>query len=638
MNIKIVFLIGSFLALQAQAVEFAAAPTKNYYSTASWKERRVLVIPAGETHLMGAAYISVDEVILQGQLVTDGFPLKIDTIRMTFGPLGKIVAFTQPAGNGPLGGTGPGGKLGAQKGGAGGDALDGDIGGPGQDGHQDPGAIVIHAVETIGTPIVDGTGQKGGQGGKGGPGGKGGQGGKGEDGNTNCWGNEWSAGRGGQGGKGGPGGKGGQGGKAGRPVPVIFVSGDLKQISTAQLTTTAGDKGSPGEPGDPGASGDGGEGGEGHRSSCGGWIFSWTVSVGKGQKGPLGPEQKENLGPGVSGDDALSINSENEDLKLFLDLAPQQPQPVLYSFDDLAEKRKDLITDWQAFHWARNFLLLTYETMAEAQSEKTLPDTDATENELLNQLLNNVDQDRASLLADLWESQFLNPIVKVEGEDPSSFTQNSKAAAEEVVKLLRLLSSNISIDAREQVRQLITSIQSKAESQFQGSLEGAMITCKQYISQLAKVDSRAINLSPYYRVPVCSGNPDFRKTSNISAAIQLFPEWQNTVPDALTSLVTTIAMWSQPQSTDGQFAQWIKASARWILPVAQATGFESVEDEQEPFSTHAMAKSLSQRSWLVEERGRLQGFEAPAKNLTTNQIGKELRYISESLNVMRGKR
>lgn len=625
------FLLYFLLSSSTHAIELVPPPETNYFSMSVWKERRVIIIPKEGLQMTSPALLSVDEIILRGPLVTNGFPLQIDTLRLTFEVDGKIIAFDKPANIGSTGPKGAGAILNDTVAGKGFLGEDGHTGGQGQDGHDDPGAIVVHAVETIGTPIIDGQGQQGGQGGQGGKGGRGGEGGQGTHGDVSCGGRDRQAGRGGQGGMGGKGGQGGNGGRAGRPVPVIFICGNAKSIQAKSIQTSPGLVGEKGNPGDPGDKGPGGKGGNGDSEKCGAFN-SDPENVNPGPPGFDGPEQKETLGFGHQGPLGNPINRQSPMLKLFLDLQPNQPRPIIYSFDRLADKRVEMIRPWLHFHWARTFLILVYETMAELQSTETAVNYELTSADLFAQLLEQSSQERAQLLLELWEERFIEPLKKESGSDVSGFSSESLVAAQEVVKVLGMVAQKQPHTERLQL--YLQSLISKTEEQFQGSLETALFLCLEYTQLLQSTDRRAVQLSPYYQVPVCDGQPDFRKKQNISLSIKLFQKWKQNSSDDFKDALKTVALMSPIEKNFQARPFWI---LDWLLPVAHAEEdlFDVIEVQPPLQSAEALTNSIPNKSWLAVGYGRLDGFSAPPKNLTLNKIGSELENLSRTLNVLK---
>lgn len=607
------------------AVELTPPPAKNFHSLSQWSERMVLKIPQGsEFHLQSDTRLTLDELVIDGIIVTNGFQFQVDTFRLTFGENGKILAFTTPAKQGVTGDKGADGKTSTAEGGRGGDADDGKIGGDGVDGVQNPGAILIHAVEIVGLPNIDGTGQEGGSGGEGGPGGRGGQGGKGTAAYSNCAGKRRHGGSGGSGGQGGKGGPGGQGGRGGREVPVIFIAGYNNDLNLSNIQSKPGLRGDLGLHGKPGGRGPGGAGGEPASKSCA-WG-TYTVSADRGSNGSEGPEQKEHLGNGKHGEEAHPLDKNNTYLKLF----SAQSSPLNFSMLDFDKERLDVAQRWFYFHWARSFYILFSETLSQIQDENPNLSLENSKDEILDSLLGSISKERIQILINAWQEHFVSPVKSINGLDEGGLKEISLQAAEKILNLLTILSKEDVLSKRDELGQLLTSIKDKVDLQMTTALDSSLLACKQYVLNLKKKKFTATEISLYYTIPVCLGEPDFGVASNFDKEIPLFVTRTPELPLDWQNFVEQVAF----HKLEMQSPKRNISILNWFIPSAFAYSFVVEGDESNVETIEELQKAVPQRKWLVDGRGILKGFPKIKSELTVNEIQSSLVRLGRSLEVL----
>lgn len=216
--------------------------------------------------------IRATTIKLNGEVITNGHQLLLDTNSLVIGGKGKITGFKEPAPSQVL----IPAAISTVPGKAGRDDIHGrtgDRGYKGKEGYegiagrQDSKSIQVIANNIEGQLTINGNGQTGGRGGKGGKGGRGGDGGNGLNGDVEAvWGGLGGSkgrpgGNAGRGGAPGHGGNGGQGGKGGNNIEVILKTSDTN-IQKTQITSEkgeggsggeVGDYGDPGQPGSPGS-------------------------------------------------------------------------------------------------------------------------------------------------------------------------------------------------------------------------------------------------------------------------------------------------------------------------------------------------------------------------------------------------
>lgn len=133
----------------------ASPPLTEIPGGALFGEYHSLVFPEGITELKGPTVITVDELVINGTLVTNGRRLRIDVRRLVFGPQGIIQGFATSA-PGTLeareGSPGNPGRDATTTGGGGGQ---GEVGKTGETGHlgingADVGEISIFAASVQG--------------------------------------------------------------------------------------------------------------------------------------------------------------------------------------------------------------------------------------------------------------------------------------------------------------------------------------------------------------------------------------------------------------------------------------------------------------------------------------------------------
>ena len=151
-----------------------------------WETYHVVTIKK-EISLNSSLLIRTDKLILEANIITNGFKLDIDAREIVIRNNAKILAFNkpqQPVLQVPflptnMGKTGLNSMNYSTPGQDGGTGPDGDTGFIGLDALQNPSPITVKALSLEGKLDINGNGQQGGKGGKGGQGGKGGKGGDG---------------------------------------------------------------------------------------------------------------------------------------------------------------------------------------------------------------------------------------------------------------------------------------------------------------------------------------------------------------------------------------------------------------------------------------------------------------------------
>lgn len=634
-----------FLIMNSVAFEYPMAPEKSFFSFALWRDRHVITVGPDGLELTEDTLIKVDELVLNGPLYSNGFSLKVDALQITFGENGSIRGFKNAAPNGvtaPKGGDGPASPSAE---GTGGNGFAPPTAPNGVDGHQQPAAIVVYAARMSGTVKIDGTGQSGGRGGFGGIGGKGGRGGPGRKGSASCW--AWVGAResdgtqGGRGGQGGPGGKGGDGGRGGAPIPVIVSAGE--QIpQSAQIISKKGSVGKFGEPGAPGDPGDGGAGGLGDSVGCGFWPGEWSSSVSGGPVGPRGPIQTATNGPGRDGLEAPDVDSQTEPLPTFAALAdPDRPGVIQTQLPTLEDLRFRLVNTWSEFHWARQFLFLTLDTLNELRVRDTNRDGSIGTSEmiagsdidgLLKTLVNDTEKVRIQNLIGLWQTTFVQP-VESQPVNMTAPLQGADQRGRDVVDLLEQLAKE-PLDAVA-IRAQLERLRGGVQAQFQATLQVALDSCLKYNQEKLKVLPVVLNLTSQYSVPVCEGEPDFSQIENVDKTIYLFRKPTQIVPAILNPFYRVIAL-QEPQQQEQQ-QQWPRLIPV-LFPMAWAEGF-SVNSVENLDSAIADIRNRlpARRQWQISGLGVFMGFPDIQRSRSTLELGQNIFYLQQYLTRIRSR-
>lgn len=650
---------------------FESPPAADYYSSFQWRNRVIFHLPSDQTlSLSEDTELVVDEVLLEGTLVTNGHNLRIDTKSLSFGERGKIQAFASAAEPGPIGAGGEPGtharaadfsifflnglilngsilsgtvtkEVVAQQGG------EGKTGGRGEDGNQKPGVISVFAAKVVGVPRIDGTGQMGGKGGLGGTGGKGGTGMPGRDANARCIGSGQGSTPGERGATGGLGGQGGEGGKAGRPVPVFFSHGMQEaEVDLRAIVSVAGEPGSKGDPGDPGESGDGGPGGQGDTDRCGFWPFRWTARKSGSGPGPRGPQQTRHLGPGKDGALSESVSwpesfsaqvlpEKWDDLNGLsrpselggVEVLPTANRGIaVFTFAGLEVSRQKLIEPWLQFHWARTFALLVFESLIEAEEiNRDLFDIQAEPDSVFAQVLATASQSRAAHLTEVWRNQFIIPLEGMSTKEPYGLGENSLQVASLVIQILEKVARGEELaDQADTLVEALSQIQSLSLGQVQGTLANALDSCSTYLETQDSSWRGVFAMTTHYSVPVCLGLPDFRKKENLTAAIHLFPQSQNlNVPYLLEDFKRIQAR--RPTSSHHRV---VFALSQLLLPQAKANIFDAERDSYDSINVLDFNSYHPGQDWTRNGTGVFIGFPELSSKKTTGEVARDLRSLS----------
>ncbi|MBC7692500.1 MAG: hypothetical protein H7222_12115 [Methylotenera sp.] len=625
------------VALRADEVSVSLA---GYPGGAQVSEYSRIEVPEGGLELKEPTDIHVDELVLKGPLITNGFKLVIDVQNLVFENGGNIVAFKGPAEQGPLGKAGPDGETGehgtnksnnphGHKGHTPG--KPGETGGDAQTGKQDPGSITVIAANTSGQPVLDGTGQKGGKAGLGGKGGVGGRGGRGGQAETKCIGHNHSAGRGGQAGTGGTGGMGGRGGDGGKAVQISFVQGELSTTPQPILISRPGSGGEPGDAGVGGEPGEAGEGGGGDSSNC----LGWTEEEDGGDTGPPGESGR----PGTAG--TLSGKSGPH-----LDEKLQKSTPDHQLLIALETERSKTFQSWYRFHVSRTLYLLTQDSLRLVhQTEMTRAElqTLAEDDFEFATMLKATDANYAEQVINAWKNDFLDPLtsqLEVARKDPKNYgpavIRRLNEALTAGLDLQKLLSDPV--NARQSLQKLLGETQSRVAD----DLNQALLACSEYNTALKDQSTLLagvfFGMTGRYEMGPCNGSIDFADAANLFAEIKLSQKIDSKDTSAWLQGMIQLAKPAVPRDQKIASALPLRplraVQALLTLPMAYAQEKPSSDPDvyffgKSPLSKAQVLTAIPTRKRLTSGTGILTGYAVPAEaQLNRASLSLHLRALS----------
>lgn len=386
LSILSLFLLGS--QLQAEEALYSGPIGDTWYPISE------LVIPADGIELNQDTVLNVDRLILNGDITTLGYRLKINAREIYFNNDAGIFAFKNPQSNQvnipanheSSARNGTHAPNNSTHGTHGSNGISGNNGFEGINGRQDSKEIDIFALNYYGKIKINGTGQKGGKGGKGGRGQDGGRGGDGRDAwaDVDCLNNKKGENgtNGGNGGYPGEPGIGGQGGMGGNNAPVILYSAlsinpeNLSVISNKGIPGDAGAAGTWGKPGEKGTRGSSAR----KEKSCGPWFRVYTVVSNKGE----GSDGKVLDYSTTFKQQKLKEAKGKNGVESSVELVP--PQKVFYQ--SLRKKQLSVYDNAYHFHYARLFQFLVQDAIRLAtQSQFTRSMLGVLDEDMLNEML-----------------------------------------------------------------------------------------------------------------------------------------------------------------------------------------------------------------------------------------------------------
>ncbi|MBP9682769.1 MAG: hypothetical protein KBD76_15305 [Bacteriovorax sp.] len=390
-----------------------ASEIMNYPAGIIYNKHSVLIVEEAGLLLDKDTTIHVDELILNGPIVTRGHSLIIDADTIRVAGTGMIIGFRNDQSDlldvAQVGLKGFDSRYGGETGGV------GFPGANGLPGDQAPKSIVVFAATTIGNLVINGNGQKGGTGGKGGQGGTGGAGLPGVDAKASCklFTTSHPGGAGGTGGTGGQGGTGGTGGIGGRALEVEFFSGTSSNVNIISLP---GEKGISGKPGDKGKGGNPGRGGRPASDSG----FLCNDNQAGGATGVSGPDGEMGT-TGKEGEYGPCANR----------------QPLQQNFLDLELKRSASVKAWYKFHIQRMFYLLLEDSLRLQQKNLTRSDIGlAFISDELTDFFSDADKIAQEQIKFSWNQYLIEPLTLALQSNDSSFDKNE---AEKILEKSKLL-------------------------------------------------------------------------------------------------------------------------------------------------------------------------------------------------------
>jgi len=449
-----------------------------------------LFIPREGARLEMPVTIEVDQLVLEGPLLTQGHGLVINARRLEFRGEGRITAYEgilpPPILIVPEPRAGTASK--PTRGGAPGYA-----GNAGIDGAQNPGDIQIFTAEVVGRPRVDGRGQDGGMGGKGGNGQIGARGAIGADAKCSC--NPFDfkdvpARNGGAGGEGGPGGKGGPGGTGGRGVAILWADASLVPVDLSQVLSAPGRGGSGGEPGLMGKGGAGGPGGDGCRDRLEAILFTCKIDNPAGRNGPANTVKGRTQGIGTPGRAGGPADPSGAGV------APRR-------FGSLESLRRATQQEWYQIHFERQFVLLLQDSV------RWMLDQDITREQLRNQpelstLLGRIQLANLKWIVQAWNTELLAPLkLHLERLPGNSELRGRVVEIETVLGAMSAL-----LEATEEVQTVQARVRlsesiSLQLDRFDTSSSRGIRFCQDYQTALLEQAAQIAGLTQQFQIPIC---------------------------------------------------------------------------------------------------------------------------------------
>jgi hypothetical protein len=330
--------------------------------------------------------------------------------------------------------------------------------------------------------------------------------------------------------------------------------------------------------------------------------------------GPQGPPQTATSGAGETGAPAPALNLTTKPLPTFKDLSIT-PGLVIGDLKTLEQARNQLVDTWSEFHWVRSFLLLTLDTLTEVQAEASRP---LSANEFLShtnwldEIVNNSAKERVEQLENLWQTVLITPLEQMDAQSISTYSLGGiEPLASDVLELLKKLDRKGT--SKSQLKSLLNRIRAQIEAQLNGSLLAALDSCSNYQTLKSQTLDTVLNLTSTYAVPVCDGDPDFRRPENLDKPIQLFAKSPSKIPAALSGIYHRLA--------------WLQLETK-----SWAEGFDVVSINNTPALAAAVQSRLPERNrWVTPGLGVFVGFPMPSRASSIAEVGQKLFYLQNNL-------
>ena len=487
---------------------------------------RVLEVNSEEPIILtGDTVLAADSILIDSTIVTNGFQFRLDARTITWGASGEIVAFTEAPNKPPTPPQAPRGPDGVPFPNSlgsphsirdGGHGLPGETGNPGIPGSQNPGALVVVSIDTVGALRIDARGQLGGMGGDGGQGGNGGDGVRGRDGSCSCS----TAGvscssfagalnNGGTSGNGGKGGKGGTAGRGGNAVPLILAIGEIETaLETASIQLSPGSSGDPGKPGDIGSVGS--VGAAGRADGCCADISLFGLNC--GDASGAGPGRAINhpapgdLGKGDANQAGDNIDLAQRPVADYAYGAPlTSPTGVVNGFgvslEQIADQQLLVFRDLTAFNISRTFAYLLRRSISIAKTSQLASDQSGV---------------IPQVISDLWEDNFVDPLQVSVDSGASSNPEQAKAWLAQGKEVVRLFSNYENPASQAALDTKFSEVSAQVDLDAQSLIR----SCASYGSILAQ-NTDELLISHQISIPACTQVPALEGIQLIVAPLEV---------------------------------------------------------------------------------------------------------------------
>lgn len=453
-----------------------------------WNKIHTVTVKA-PLNMDSSLVIKTDRLILESDIISNGFKLDIEAREIIVKNNSKIKSFNGPVA--PIAlippvpkNSGTQGCYACKPGGHSGDGGPGEDGKPGfrgLDGRNDPAPITVKTLSIEGELEVIGNGQNGGKGGKGGPGSKGGDGGNGQDGYAEvskaCERTRVDGKNGGNGGPGGFGGPGGDGGNAGVNVAleILLPKNNFYYESKIGLPGLGGDVGELGPSGKPGSAG------SGDHANAGNCRDDATAD------------------PGIAGKQIVRKWPEGEIVRRTGKLGAEYQGPLaevkIETIDELLDQKEKVIKEVYGFHFARLYQTLVQDTFRLLLNEEVSRQSILQLDEEMASILLQANDSLINEMISNWTRHFQKRISNIKDQDVVFYKKN----ADEVIALLTKLQKKEV--APNELKQLIQKTLDSAKLRMKVHFNYIFVQCRKLNQQM--LSSKLSETFGLIHVPLC---------------------------------------------------------------------------------------------------------------------------------------
>lgn len=606
---------------------------------------RVVHVPEDKVvRLTEDTRLVLDQLSLDGSIVTMGHLLQLDAGIVRWGPKGKIIAFDEAPPKVPTpspandGANGVDADLNFSANRNGQQGNPGKMGNPGRDGDPTPQPIIYVAKQTIGSLAIDARGQHGGPGGQGGLGGNGGSGGRGASARASCgtasssclsW--NSGSGNGGAPANGGPGGRGGPGGNGGSAVPLLIAAADASKRDANDTVTVGpgdpGDKGAPGSAGRPGNPGPGG-----FPAGCCADVSLFGLICCSGDGAPGGPgvsfSAPGDFGygdPGNSGADADLQNTIVSEFSQFPSISSKQGVAEGRAIDlgSLSAHHDDTISALYEFHLTRTYTYLFARSLA--LLGYNIQSAPSTIHLARNQ---GYDPDLATIIATSWDGAFIAPlksaiaIGQVDNKERAAFWLDRGTTT---VNLLKSL-------AREGMTGSANELYQSSIALTVQRVNSAIAACKTFADELQRYTSKIILLSYQLAIPSCTDIGNLTKADLYLKPLSVsepIPELPSAFKDLIVDEPISLAYRANNNSKFASLTNALNRVAELFVSAAnaQSVTVHAIPSVKSPKA--AIAAIAFNKNSANGKKFFLQRIKTEIPNHSIASLGVDLRLFAE---------